>query len=92
MTALLLAALLTSQPSVTRLRNGDYYVPSTAWAVLDGELKRLQAVEKNHEAESWLGVFGVGALVGAGAVLAVVGPLLFWSLGGKLAQQGSAGP
>ena len=65
--ALLLAQ--TPPPRVTLLASGDYLVPQAAFAAVDAEMKRLQAVEKAHKGESWLTAIlvsaGVGLVVGA---------------------------
>ena len=72
MNALILSlALMLAQspPRVTLLASGDYLVPQAAFAAVDAEMKRLQAVEAAHKGESWLTAIlisaGVGLVVGA---------------------------
>lgn len=60
--ALLLAQ--TPPPRVTLLASGDYLVPQAAFAAVDAEMKRLQAVEKAHKGESWLTAILVSSAVG----------------------------
>jgi hypothetical protein len=59
-------ALLLAQnpPRVTLLASGDYLVPQEAFAAVDSEMKRLQAVEKAHKGESWLTAILVSSAVG----------------------------
>lgn len=55
-------------PRVVRLENGHYDFNAPAFQKVDKELNRLQAVERQHEAESWwkpvLISLGVGLAVG----------------------------
>jgi hypothetical protein len=64
-----LALMLAQNPRVTLLPSGDYLVPQAAFAAVDTEMKRLQAVEAAHKGESWLTAIlfsaGVGLVVGA---------------------------
>lgn len=67
--ALLMAQMPPSAPRVTLLASGDYLVPQAAFAAVDTEMRRLQAVEAAHKGESWLTAIlvsaGVGLVVGA---------------------------
>lgn len=67
--SLMLAQLPPTAPRVTLLASGDYLVPQAAFAAVDAEMKRLQAIEAKHKGESWLTAIlvsaGVGLVVGA---------------------------
>lgn len=67
--SLMLAQLPPTAPRVTRLASGDYLVPQAAFTAVDLEMKRLQAVEAEHNGESWVTAIlvsaGVGLVVGA---------------------------
>ena len=66
-------------PRIIKLETGHYDVNEPAFKKLDNEMTRLQAVERQHEAESWwkpvlisLGVgFAVGLTVGVVVTVAV---------------------
>lgn len=62
--SLMLAQLPPTAPRVTLLASGDYLVPQAAFAAVDAEMKRLQAVEKAHKGESWLTAILVSSAVG----------------------------
>lgn len=62
--SLMLAQLPPTAPRVTLLASGDYLVPQAAFAAIDTEMKRLQAVEAQHKGESWLTVILVSSVTG----------------------------
>lgn len=76
---LVLAALLAADagvpgdaPRVMRLPGNNYLFNEPAYAQVDSELRRLQALEREHKGESWLGVLLVGMGTGALMTLATV--------------------
>ena len=75
-------------PRVMKLPGDSYMLNGPAFRKLDDELKRLQAVEREHKGESWLGVFLVGA--GTGALIATATALTIWFLSSS--SQTATGP
>lgn len=62
-------------PVALKLANGSVLMNKQAFEATDAEMKRLQALEKNHKAESWVTVFLVGLAAGALAGAAVAVPV-----------------
>ena len=57
-------------PRIVKLENGHYDVNDPAFRALDGEMVRLQGVEREHKAESWVKVVLIAGAVGLAAGLA----------------------
>lgn len=80
MKALILVALLAAdagvpedapvEARVMRLPGNNYLFNEPAFVQVDSELRRLQALEREHKGESWLGVLLVG--MGTGALMTLV--------------------
>jgi hypothetical protein len=51
-------------PRIIQLSQGTYLFNKPAFDAVDGEMKRLQGVEREHKAESWGLVLVVGLSVG----------------------------
>lgn len=54
----------TEPAKIIRLPSNQYLVNEAAFKAIDFEVSRLQQVERNHKAESWLQVVLLSALVG----------------------------
>lgn len=80
----LLAQLPPAAPRIVELASGDYLVPRAAFLLLDEEMKRLQAVEKQHRSESWAATVLVSS--GVGLVVGVVAGVLAALAVGQKAQ------
>ena len=66
---------VSDAPHAVRLENGSLLLNPAAELRLDDEMKRLQGVERQHKAESWVTVVlisvGVGLVLGAATGVAV---------------------